>query len=119
MTIADGFLQREDVMLLFTTSPAGLGHVRVTEALRSGVPENVRSEVLGIKDNGIQFLHRISSTNRVLRQVVEFVQNSPGFEGVFTAIYRYLLRRRTGKVYARIVELVNRRRPKPNVLIII
>jgi hypothetical protein len=119
MVATDGFFQRDDVMLLFTTSPAGLGHMRVTEALQSGIPENVRPEVIGIKDSGLQSLHRISSRNRFLRRVVEYVQNTPGIENVFATLYRESIRVRIEGVCSRIEELVDRRRPKPKALIIV
>lgn len=113
------FFENEKVMLLFTTSPAGLGHVRVTEALRSGLPENIRSEIIGIEDEGIHFIHRLTSRNRFFRNVFEFVQNNRGPEEVFTSIYKSYLRKKTTDVFTRIEDLVNRRRPKPEVLVII
>lgn len=113
------FFRREDVMVLITTSPAGLGHVRVTEALIRGLPEGVRAEILGIEDKRIQFLHRISSINRSLRRIVEFMQNNSFFEGLYVSLYRTLIRRDTGEIYLTISNLVRRRRPKPKVLLII
>ena len=41
------FFAREDVMVVLTSSPAGLGHVRVTEALRGGLEEGGRVGGLG------------------------------------------------------------------------
>jgi len=113
------FFRREDVVILFTTSLAGLGHVRVTEALRRGLPTDIRPELIGINDQKIQFFHRITTRNRVLRNVGDFIQNSPIAEGIFTYIYRRTLRRGTDDVVSQISDLIKRRRPKPNVLVII
>ncbi len=119
MTSGLTFFRREDVMVVLTTSPAGLGHVRVTEALRSGLPADVRSELIGIDDTKIQFFHRLTSRNRLLRKVGDFVQNSPIVEEVFTSWYRKKLRKYDKKVFLRISDLIKRRRPKPSVLIVI
>ena len=113
------FFKREDVMVVLTTSPAGLGHIRVTEALKRGLPKGVRAEILGIEDKRIQFLHRITSRNRILRNLMEFVQSSPKIEKIFTRVYQNYLRRDTSYVFSQISSYVARRRPKPNVLLII
>lgn len=113
------FFAREDVMVVLSTSPAGLGHVRVTEALHGGLDERVRVEVLGLEDHSAQELHRLASRNRVLRAVMEFVQNNPLVEESFSALYRERLRRKGKEAYHRMVELVKRRRPKPKVLLIV
>ncbi|OGY18167.1 MAG: hypothetical protein A2900_05280 [Candidatus Chisholmbacteria bacterium RIFCSPLOWO2_01_FULL_50_28] len=113
------FFAREDVMVVLTSSPAGLGHVRVTEALRGGLEEGVRVEVLGLEDQSAQGLHRAASRNVILRAVMEFVQNNPLVEESFSELYRERLRRKGKEAYHRLVELVKRRRPKPKVLLIV
>ena len=111
--------RRDDVMVLFTTSLAGLGHVRVTEALKRGLPEDIRTETIGISDKNIQILHRLTSRNRFFARVADFFQNTPLAEEVFTAIYRRALRRGTKDVFIKISDLVRRRRPVPKTLVII
>ena len=106
-------------MVVLTTSPAGLGHTRVTEALVRGLPKGIRAEVLGIEDKRIQFLHRITSTNSYLRHLTEFGQNHPYFESAFTNLYRNRIRSDTNEVFRTISDLVKRRRPKPEALLII
>lgn len=109
----------EDVMVLFTTSLAGLGHVRVTEALKRGLSEDVRTETIGISDKNIQILHRLTSRNRFFAKVADFFQNTPLAEEVFTTAYRGMLQRNTKDIIANISDLVSRRRPIPKTLVII
>lgn len=112
------FFARPDVMVVLTTSPAGLGHVRVSEALRGGLGD-ARAEIIGLESPATQFLHRMASRDPFLQRLMEFVQNNPLVEGQFTKIYRSRLRQQGSEAYGRLVELVKRRRPKPAVLIIL
>ncbi len=116
---AGDFFSRPEVMVVFTTAPAGLGHVRVTEALREGLDESVRAEVVGLEDASTQFLHRVASRNRFLRSFMEFTQNNPLVELGFTALYRKRLRRQGEEAFRRLIDLVKRRRPKPTTLVIV
>lgn len=105
--------------MILTTAPAGLGHVRVTEALRGGLGEGVRAEVLGLKDPSLQVLHRLTSRNQVLRGVMEFVQNHYLVEKQFTRIYIKSLRKQAIEAYLKIRDLAERRRPRPKTMIIV
>ena len=119
MPRSSDFFSSDEVMVLFTTSPAGLGHIRVTEALREGLPETVRPEVMGIDDKSIKFIHRVGSRNRTLKMMMELAQNNPLVENYYVAWFRKKLRRETQEVYERVADLVARRRPKPKILVII
>ncbi len=113
------FYKREDVQVILTTAPAGLGHVRVTEAIRLGLPKDVRSEIVGIKDPSIQWLHRVASRDHRLRAGMEFVQNNPMFEETFTRWYRKRLRSKSTEAYNRLHALIKRRRPVPRAVIVV
>ena len=115
----DDFFSHPDNMLILTTSPAGLGHIRVTEALRSGLDPHAHIDIVGIRNPSIQFLHRATSQNRYLRHLMEFVQTSPLAETQFTYLYQKHLSQHAHEVYQRISDLVKRRRPKPQTLIIV
>lgn len=106
-------------MVVLTTSPAGLGHMRVTEALHGGLDQDVRAEVLGLRDPSIQIMHRMTSRNRILRAGMELVQNNPIFEEKFTRRYRHYLRKQGEEALERLVDLASRRRPKPSTLVIV
>jgi hypothetical protein len=109
----------EGVMLVFTTSPAGLGHVRVTEALRKGIPSEVRSEIVGVSDSSIKLFHRLTSRNRLLRTIMESVQNNPFFEEGFTIRYRKYLTSHSSEMEGRLKNLIGRQRPHPSVVVVI
>lgn len=113
------FFASDDVMVVLTTAPTGLGHLRVTEALRKGLSEKVRAEVVGLFDPSLQLLHRAASRNRHLRGLMEFVQNDPMVEKRFTKWYRDYLGKKGDEADERLVDLVKRRRPKPSTLVIV
>lgn len=119
MKQADNIFSREDVLVVLATAPAGLGHIRVTEALRSGLLDTVEVETLGLKDPTVQLLHRISSRNQGLRKVMEFVQNNPIAEERFTKAHRAYLKKRPQEAYEQMVEAIKRRRPKPKVVVVV
>ena len=105
--------------MVLATAPAGLGHVRVTEALRDGLGKEMRAEVVGLQDASVQILHRLASRTPFLRSLMEFAQNNPLVEEHFSRLYRANLRRGGKEAYQRLVELVKRRRPIPKVLVIV
>lgn len=76
-------------------APAGLGHLRVTDALYHGLPKSVNKPViLGADDVVIAFLHRFISVHYLTRMLMEIMQK--GFlENVTTFLYRFLLRSNT------------------------
>jgi hypothetical protein len=51
------------LLLVLAYSPAGLGHLRVTDALYHGLPETVNPVVLGSQDRSIQSMQRLTSVN--------------------------------------------------------
>lgn len=109
----------KDLMVVLTTAPAGLGHVRVTEALRAGLPEEVDVEMMGLSHPTLQVLHRISSRTTLLRGLMEFTQSNPLVEGYFTRFYRKRLRRHSDEAYQRLSDLISRRRPKPKLVLVV
>lgn len=110
---------RDEIMIIMTTAPTGLGHIRVTKALKDALPLNIRIEIMGLASSRIQFLHRITSTSTIGRILMEFMQTNPIAEEVLTRIYRKELRTKTRSVSNRIKELVLRRRPKPKLVVIV
>jgi hypothetical protein len=106
-------------MVILTTSPAGLGHIRVMEALKQGLPPDVAVATLGIKDARMQMLHRTTSINPYFRRLAETVQHNPLAEGGFTRWYRTVLRHNPAQVLAQIVELVASVETKPDRVIVL
>ncbi|MFH2118325.1 MAG: hypothetical protein ABII10_01160 [Candidatus Paceibacterota bacterium] len=113
------FFSRDDVMVVLTTSTAGLGHKRVTRALRQGLPETIQEEKLGANDFWMQILHRFTSRNFVFRYLFELIQNTPILERSFARFYRRRLRKHTKDIYQRMRELIQRRKPTPKVVLIL
>lgn len=95
-----------NTLVVLTTAPTGLGHTRVTEALRQGLAPGTRIEILGSKDWSMQALHRVSSVNPAMRALMELVQNNPAAEGGFTRWYRQVLRYNPQTVLRLVKELV-------------
>jgi len=113
------FFDRNDVMVVLTTSTAGLGHKRVTKALKQGLPEFIHEEELGADDFWMQFLHRITSRNFFLRYLFELIQNVSFLERSFALFYRRRLRKHSEDVYQRMKALIQRRKPTPKVVLIV
>ncbi|MCX7928386.1 MAG: hypothetical protein N2558_01730 [Patescibacteria group bacterium] len=112
-------ITKENVMIVFTTSPAGLGHIRVMEALRGELPSNVRSEILGVNDPKVQMMHRITSQKVFLRKIMEFLQTNCYTESIITKLYVYYLRKYPQEVYLRLLKMIRRRNPNPKVVVIV
>ena len=112
-------LVSEKVLLVLTTSPAGLGHLRVMNALKRGLPFETNLEEVGIVDKEMQVVHRVTSVNPQLRSLMEFVQNNPMVEGGFTRIYRSILRRKPEAALHQLNDILKRQRPRPETVVIL
>jgi hypothetical protein len=106
-------------LIVLMTSPAGLGHIRVMEALRQGLPGEVPVRILGVNDVRMQALHRVTSINPYLRQVMEAVQHNPIAEGGFTRWYRKVLRQNPQVLKLELVQLLQNEACKPNRVILV
>ena len=113
------FFSEEDVMVVITTSTAGLGHKRVSSALGQGLPHLVRQETLGADDHRMQFLHRVASLNRVLRWIIETFQNTPFLDGFFALRYGRWLRKHSRDIKERLRDLIERRGQLPKVVLVV
>lgn len=78
-------------VVLFTYAPAGLGHLRVTDALYDGLSKEVPSTLYSSSDKSLTTMHRITSIHPIARRIAEWVQNSKRAESVFTKYYRSVL----------------------------
>lgn len=80
------------IKIVFATAPTGLGHIRVTEALKDALGANIQTETIGIMNPTSQFLHRITSRNLFLRYVMELFQTNTILETGYSWIYKNKLR---------------------------
>jgi hypothetical protein len=81
-------LQDPQTKVIISTSPTGLGHIRVTKALIDGLIDKKKPEIIGISDTTIALMYRIISTNYFLRRIFEFGQNDPLTEKILTDLMR-------------------------------
>lgn len=109
---------RKDVVVVFTYAPAGLGHLRVTDALYEGLPEEAQTLLVGSDDEFIQRIHRLSSVSVALRRVMEWVQHG-WRETVFTKFYRAQLQRYDQDLYQRFTHILEHRIEMPKVILIV
>ncbi len=94
-------------LLIFTYAPAGLGHLRVTDALVDGLPEKSTYLLLGSVDSFITWAHRFTSINPIGKYI--FLQSQYGIaEAIFTAIYRKFLILTAGSLYKQLKDIIAR-----------
>lgn len=105
-------------LIVFTTSTAGLGHLRVTSALAQGLSPHIHSVVLGSHDPQVAFFHRLTSVNALGKAVMEAGQ-SHVIEGIFTSGYRRLMRQPSRKLYEELSDVFRQQLKKPKKILIV
>ena len=98
-------LKDPSLLLVFAYAPAGLGHLRVLDALAGGLPTGVKSIVLGSEDKRIVVLHRFVSIHPVTRTIMEWFQQGI-LEDIFASGYRFYLRRRGGIIFQQLKQIL-------------
>jgi len=118
MAQALDYLKEKSLLLIFAYAPAGLGHLRVTDALYEGVPSGVTPILLGSQDETITAIHRFVSVHPFARSIFEWGQSGLA-QDIVTAIYRWYLRHRTGLIYKQLVTILEQRLETPNEVLIV
>lgn len=104
-------------LLIFTYAPAGLGHLRVTDALVDSIPEKNSYLLLGSVDNFLTWIHRFTSINPVGKYI--FLQSQYGIaEAIFTTLYRKFLVITSGTIYKQLRDIIARNRGVDEIYII-
>lgn len=111
-------LSDKSLLLVFAYSPAGLGHLRVTEALYHGLPKSVISHLLGSDDQLISFFHRITSVNTLFRSIVEKGQVGRA-EDLSTISYRRLLISNTQTLYSKLITVLEQMIESPKIILVV
>lgn len=119
MTDAKIQLNDQSLMLVFSYSPAGLGHLRVTDALFTGLSSKVTPVLLGSQDKSITYIHRWVSLHPLIRSLFEWGQSQGPQEYFFTFFYRWSLRHGAKLLYKQVVTLLEQRMERPKTLLII
>ncbi len=113
---ARALLARKELLIAFATAPTGLGHLRVTQALREGLPPEAAPVLLGAEDHVLDLLHRVTSLDPRARAMFEWIQSGTA-EDVVTAISRRLLRTTAPLLKGELVRLATQRLDRPEVVL--
>jgi hypothetical protein len=105
-------------LLVLTYAPAGLGHLRITDALYDGLPKSVNPVVLGSQDKSIQTIHRLTSIHPVGRAVFEWLQSGP-LARQANRLYRMQLRMNTRVLYDEFNRLIEERFDPPRKILVV
>ncbi len=111
-------LTDRETMLILTYAPAGLGHLRVTDALYDGLPKNINPIVLGSRDASVQFLHRVTSIHPLARGLFEWLQTGP-FALQANRLVRFQSRWNTGIIHEEISRLIDARFDQPKKILVV
>ncbi len=113
------FFAQKDIQILFATAPTGLGHIRVTEALKEELGPNIQTETIGIMNPTSQLLHRIMSRYLILRYIMELFQSNVILEFISSWVYRRRLRAGNRQVRKYLVNLIAMRQPTPKLVFVV
>lgn len=104
-------------LMIFTYAPAGLGHLRVTDALVESRPEKTPYILLGSIDRFMTWIHRFTSINPVGKFIFSKAQYGVT-EDVFTVIYRWFLVITAGFLHKQLNDIIVRNPGKDEVWIV-
>lgn len=111
-------LSDKQLILLFAYAPAGLGHLRVTDALYHGLPKDVSPLLLGSQDKSITVIHRLMSIHPITRALTEWGQQGV-VEDIFTYFYRLFLKNHTKLLYQQVTTILDERIELSKTLLIV
>lgn len=104
-------------LLIFTYAPAGLGHLRVTDALVDTRPERSPYILLGSIDRFMTWIHRFTSINPIGKFI--FLKSQYGLaEEIFTNVYRYFLTVNSGAIHQQLLNIIERNPGRSEVWIV-
>jgi hypothetical protein len=111
-------LTETHLQVIITYAPAGLGHLRITDAIYHGLPPAVKPVVLGSQDESIKTMHRITSVNPVGHALFDWLQTGP-FSRYANRAYRAFMRSGTNGLYRDMVRLVEERFEPPQKILVV
>lgn len=101
-------LKDKSLLIVFAYAPAGLGHLRVTDALYHGLPKEIGSPLLlGSQDQTITYLHRLMSLNPIISRLADWIENHTFIEEISTIIYRKILYAKTDILYKQMLTIID------------
>lgn len=106
------------LLIIFAYAQAGLGHLRVTDALYHGLPAHTNAILLHSQEASIGYLHHLTSIHPVTRALLEWLQRGEP-EELFTRFYRHVLRSNTHWLYEHMAALIDERYEMPTTVLIV
>jgi len=94
--------------IIFATSPTGLGHLRVTDALYHGLPKDTSPVLLGAQDPSVGAIYRFVSIHPLTRRLMELVELPP-LDIPFAYYGRMILRSRINLLYQQLKTILSER----------
>lgn len=104
--------------LVFASAPAGLGHLRVTNALRHALPAEAEPLLLVHADESLRWIHRLTSTNPLGKRMFESAQQGRA-EAIFTPLLRRFLRAHTRSLAKQLRFILAQRLDHPQTLLVV
>lgn len=95
-------------LLIFTYAPAGLGHLRVTDALVDSRPQKYPYIMLGSYDKFITSIHRFLSTNFIAKWIFTVAQYGL-LEDLLTSAYRWILISTSKQIFSQLKNTISGR----------
>ncbi len=118
MSDAATVLAQKSLLIVFAYASAGLGHLRVTDALYHGLPAGANPILLTSPDRSIGYLHHFTSIHPLARTIMEWLQAGEP-EELFTRLYRSLLRSHTQLLYNHLQMLLDERFERPETVLVV
>src|SRR5215469_13983543 len=104
--------------IIFATSPTGLGHLRVTDALYHGLPKNTSPVLLGAQDPSVSAMYRFVSIHPFTRRIMELVELPP-FDIPYAFYSRMVIRNQTKLLYQQLKTILSERLTVPQTVLLI
>ncbi len=105
-------------LVVFTYAPAGLGHIRVADALISGIPRDIPYAEFAPSDRTTETTHRFTSLNVPARHVMEYFQRGAP-EALFTKLYVGYLKSHPDGLLEQFVRLIKKQQERPEKIVIV
>lgn len=107
-----------NTLVIFAYAKAGLGHLRVTNALHKGLKNNGEAILLRSMDTATTYTHRFSSTHVFARKILEWSQQGAP-EVFFAKIYKFILDNQINTTYQQIAAVIDQRLELPETVLIV
>lgn len=111
-------LNQKSLVIIFAYAAAGLGHLRVTNALYHGLPPGITPLLLRTQDSAVTYMHRLTSIYPLGRKFLEWTQKGWP-EEIFTRTYRWYLRNNNWMIHQQMSTILSERVELPKTVLIV